>query len=51
MVMARGTQAGRQPWWATALTATLLAAGFRRRPERRPEKDSTKRRSIAAGAR
>ncbi len=24
MAMARGTQAGRQPWWATALTATLM---------------------------
>ena len=39
--MARSTQAGRQPWWATALTATLLAAGFRRRPQRRPQNNST----------
>jgi membrane protein len=37
--MARSTQAGRQPWWATALTAMLLAAGFRRRKQRRPEND------------
>ncbi len=41
--MARGTQAGRQPWWATALTATLLAVGFRRRPQRSPENDSTQK--------
>src|SRR4029079_14478830 len=39
--MARSAQAGRQPWWATALTATLLVAGFRRRPQRHPENDST----------
>src|SRR5690242_16069280 len=39
--MARSTQARRQPWWATALTATLLVGGFRRRPQRHPENDST----------
>src|SRR5512142_1218110 len=41
--MARSTQAGRQPWWATALTATLLAAGFRRRPAPNAEKSSTEK--------
>jgi membrane protein len=41
--MARSTQAGRQPWWATALTATLLAGGFRHRPDRHPEKTSTEK--------
>jgi membrane protein len=41
--MARSTQAGRQTWWATALTATLLAAGFRRRRDRHPEKTSTEK--------
>src|SRR3954462_2130859 len=39
--MARSAQAGRQPWGATALTATLLVAGFRRGPQRHPENGST----------
>src|SRR6185295_4450399 len=38
--MARSTQVGRQPWWATALTATLLVAGFRRRSPERSENAS-----------
>jgi membrane protein len=41
--MARSTHAGRQPWWATALTATLIAVGFRRRPDRHPKKASTEK--------
>src|SRR5215208_6327371 len=41
--MARLTQARQQPWWATALTATLLVAGFGRRRDRRPDKTSRER--------
>src|SRR5712671_6695204 len=41
--MARSAHAGRQPWWATALTAGLLAIGFRRAPRRHPANDSTKK--------
>src|SRR5690242_5770613 len=35
--MARSTSAGREPWWATALTGGLLVLGFRRARPRREE--------------
>jgi membrane protein len=37
------SRAGKQPWWATALTAGLLAIGFRRRRGRRPKAETTEK--------
>jgi membrane protein len=43
--MAHHARAGRQPWWATAFTAGLLAAGFRRRGSAIPQNSSTKKKA------
>jgi membrane protein len=41
--MARTARAGREPWWATALTAALLAVGFRGRERPNPKNASTEK--------
>lgn len=39
--MAQTARVGREPWWATALTAGLLAVGFGRRASAKPKSDRT----------
>ena len=46
--MARAPRSGRQPWWATALTAGLLIAGFRKR-ERPNAKNSSIEKKVDRG--
>ena len=46
--MVRSARAGRQPWWATALTAGLLAAGFRR-PKRADPKHNSIEKKVDRG--